>query len=85
MFTHFGHGHFGHGHPLLVGLGLLMLALLTLLAAAPDLSTLDFSLGRDGVTSLPPVVDAAAPAAGEPAWVAEPLRTPGETLRTPAG
>jgi hypothetical protein len=70
-------------HPLLIGLLALLLALLVMAAAAPDLGTLDFSLGGGGDAASPPAVETAAPApAGEPTWVGDPLRSPLETLRT---
>ena len=59
-------------HPrqlLALGLLTLALALLTLLAAAPELGTLDFSIGGAAGTS-------SAPTSGTPTWVTDPLAPP---------
>jgi hypothetical protein len=59
----------------LLALGLLLLAVMlaTMLAAAPDLSTLDFSIGGAAETS-------SAPSTGQPTWVTDPLAPPLEDL-----
>lgn len=66
-------------HPLLVGLLVLALALLMLAAAAPELGTLDFSIGGAGEAT--PASTPAAPVDPTPAWTTEPLAPPVETLR----
>ena len=71
-------------HPLAFGLLVLLLALFAMAAAAPDLGTLDFSLGG-GAT---PTTDAVSTGNGlsptpavEPTWVSEPLAPPVQELR----
>ena len=61
-------------HPrqmLALGLLVLAMALAAMLAAAPDLGTLDFSIGSSSeqTTSAPP-------STGEPTWVTDPLAPP---------
>jgi hypothetical protein len=68
---------------LLLGLGMLLLLIVVMLAAAPDLSTLDFSIGGGGETATPvsdapfslPVIEQ-GPAPAEPTWVSDPLAPP---------
>ena len=52
----------------------MLLALMLLAVSAPDLGTLDLSLGSDGAAA----TDAAAPTApgAEPRWIDEPLAPP---------
>ena len=69
-------------HPLLFGLLALLLALLVMAAAAPDLGTLDLSLGGSSPVAEPAPTAPAPVAPGDPAWVADPLRPPVETLLT---
>lgn len=65
-----------HPRQLLVLGALTMLAALVVLAvAAPDLSTLDFSIGGGGEAVVAPQTS------GEPGWVADPLASPVQTLR----
>lgn len=65
-------------HPVLFGLVVLLVALLALAAAAPELGTLDFSVGG-GAESSPASADAAGvePA---PTWATDPLAPPVEQL-----
>ena len=69
-------------NPLLLGVVVLVFALLAMLAAAPELGTLDFSIGGSGAT--PEVVPAegglSATPATEPNWVGEPLAPPLQEL-----
>lgn len=62
----------------LLALGLLVfgLALLITLATAPDLSTLDFSIGSSSSSG----AGAPTPPAAEPQWVKEPFAPPLDTL-----
>lgn len=62
-------------HPVLFGLLVLLVALLAMAAAAPELGTLDFSIG--GGEASP----ASAPAVTtEPLWATDPLAPPVEHL-----
>ena len=70
-------------HPLLLGLVALLLALLVMAAAAPDLGTLDLSFGGSSPVAEPAPAASAPLAPGDPAWVTDPLRPPVETLSTP--
>jgi hypothetical protein len=65
-------------HPLLFGLLVLCLALAFLAAAAPDLGTLDFSVGGEAPAPESRAVEPAAPV--EPTWVTDPLSPPLERL-----
>lgn len=70
--------HLNPLHPqqlLLLGALTTLAALFLLAVAAPDLSTLDFSIGGGGDAVVAPQ------SAGEPGWVAEPLAPPVQTLR----
>lgn len=71
--------HFHPTHPLALGLLLLMLALLAMATAAPDLGSLDLSFGGGGAAA----TDVTPVAQGAPAWVADPLVTPLEQLQAP--
>ena len=63
-------------------LAALALAVTTLLATAPDLSTWDFSLGGSGDGATAPALRAPEPAwADRPAWLRDPLAPPVEALR----
>ena len=62
-------------HPFLLAALALLVALTLMAAAAPDLGTLDLSLGRDGVVVTQDTAPTAGPA-GAPRWVAEPLAAP---------
>lgn len=66
-------------HPLLVGALIVMLALMAMLLAAPDLSTLEFSTGGSSV------VDAPAPVTADPVWPSDPLASPVDVLARPGG
>ncbi len=70
-------------HPLLFGVLVLLMALVLMAAAAPELGTLDFTTSSGG--SAPAPVDARLqPAPLEPAWMSDPLAPPPEHLtRTP--
>jgi len=61
--------------PLLIGLAVLLVAVLLMLASAPDVATLDFTLGGDGAVATAPEESASTPS-GKPAWATEPLRSP---------
>ena len=67
--------------PFLLGLVVLAFALLAIAAAAPELGTLDFSLPAGGGGAAD-TVPAAQPqvTAPEPAWTADPLAPPVDTL-----
>ena len=70
--------HLNPLHPrqlLLLGALTMLAALFVLAVAAPDLSTLDFSIGGGGDAVVAPQTP------GEPAWVADPLASPVQTLR----
>lgn len=71
--------HFHPTHPLALGLLVLVLALLALTTAAPDLGTLELSFIGGGEAPA-----TAAPAAGGstlvPAWMSDPTVTPLEQL-----
>ena len=56
----------------LIALGLIMLAVMLamMLATAPDLGSLDFSIGSSSDVSATP------PSSGEPTWVHDPLAPP---------
>lgn len=79
------HAPFSHPrHPLVLGLFVLVFALLVMAAAAPDLGTLDFSIGGDtaSTSQAPPAIPTnpeVTPAAG-PTWVSDPLAAPLEQL-----
>jgi hypothetical protein len=68
---------------LVLGFGMLLLMLVVMLAAAPDLGTLDFSIGGGGEPAAPasdapfslPVIEQ-GPAPAEPTWVSDPLAAP---------
>jgi hypothetical protein len=67
-------------HPLVAGLVALLVALLVMAATAPDLGTLDLSVG--GGVEAPNGEQVARPQVGaEPTWVAEPLAAPLDELR----
>ncbi len=67
-------------NPLAAGLLALVLALVAMAAAAPDLGSLDLSVG--GGSSAVETTVAPTPDAGSPAtWVHDPLAPPVETLR----
>jgi len=69
-------------HWLLLALGTLVLSLVLMLAAAPELGTLDFSIGGAGPETSAPASGgtlSATPQVGappEPAWATEPLAAP---------
>ena len=67
-------------HPLVLGALVLVLALLVMAAAEPDLSTLDFSLG--GPDAAGPAPAGAEPGSGAtaPTWATDPLAAPVELL-----
>jgi len=69
-------------HPLIAGLVALLAGLLVLLAAAPDLGTLDFSLGGGGAPTAEPAIPAnpQVTAPPEPTWATDPLAPPLEGL-----
>jgi len=72
-------------NPLVAGLLALLLALLVMLAAAPELGTLDLSLGGGTSTDVAPVaqpapVSAPVESPSAPAWVTDPLASPIQTL-----
>ena len=75
-------------NPLVLGLLVLALALLVLAAAAPDLGTLEFSLGSgsgsetsSGTSAAPTAPQGTTPA--EPTWVTDPLASPLQQLAAP--
>jgi hypothetical protein len=62
-----------HHHQFLVGLLVLAVALVLMAAAAPELGSLDLSLGGGGDTA-DPATDAS------PTWTTDPMRPPVEIL-----
>ena len=70
-------------HPLLFGLLVLLMALVLMAAAAPELSTLDFSTGGGGGAPAPAAETPVQPAPLEPSWVSDPLAPPTELLARP--
>jgi hypothetical protein len=65
-------------HPVLLGLIVLLVALLAMAAAAPELGTLDFSV-RGGAESAPAAADARG-VESAPTWATDPLAPPLEQL-----
>ncbi len=70
--------HFHPTHPFALGLLLLMFALVAMATAAPDLGTLDLSLGG-GTDTAPAATQDPAPTQA-PAWTSDPMVTPLEQL-----
>ena len=72
-------------NPLVAGVVALLLALVVMLAAAPELGTLDLSIGGGGGsaadTYVPPAADPVATEAPAPTWTTDPLAPPVERLR----
>jgi hypothetical protein len=70
-------------HPVLFGLLVLILALVLMAASAPELGTLDFSVGGGGEASAPSAAPApvSPPIDATPAWATDPLAPPVEQLR----
>ena len=66
-------------HPVLLGLLVLLLALVAMAAAAPELGTLDFSVGG-GAEPSPASTDAPGVEAA-PTWATDPLAPPVDVLR----
>jgi hypothetical protein len=63
-------------HPVMLALGIALLALLAALASPPDLATWDFSLGGGEAPSAPAAETPAPQAETAPVWVTDPLRPP---------
>ena len=70
-------------HPMLFGLVVLLMALVLMAAAAPELGTLDFSTGGGGGAPAPAAETPVQPAPLEPSWVSDPLAPPTELLARP--
>jgi len=67
-------------HPLVVSLLALLAALLVLAVAAPELRTLDVSLGGGTMAETSDRAPAVSAPAGTPTWVADPLAQPLDRL-----
>jgi hypothetical protein len=60
-------------HPVFLGLALMLLVMLSMLVAAPDAGTLDFSLGGSSAPAGQPATTTPTP---EPTWLTDPLASP---------
>lgn len=71
-------------HPLVAGLVALLVALILIAAAAPELGTIDFSIGGGSSADAPSVesipTNPEVTEAPKPRWVTDPLASPLETL-----
>ena len=61
-----------------IALATVALMLTVMIAATPELGTLDWSIGSGERTASPPAMTT-----GEPSWVSDPLAPPVEQLRAP--
>ena len=68
-----------HHSQLLLGLLVMTIALLAMAMVAPELGSLDLSLGGGGGAD----TSAGSAAAGSASWTTDPLRTPVEVMANP--